>query len=458
MNSYSFARRMSVLGIVTVMISSIVSAGEPASRVVNVQDFPAFRQEALSSMQSEFQRVCDSRRDAAGMAEFVDRLALVDEVAERIVRRLQSTRSEVLGAIVNDIIDASKASSDRKGDAIIVSPMDLYLEYAARFQAPLSKPDIPASEAELLRRYYDAAVTAAETYVIRCGRTVAAVDKTAATDVVELYILMPFLHVPDERWSAQDIDRLSEWMKKPSALVAFEVLAIRTERPFTAVQLARYRTKTDWSDIQTARYLATKAADMVKEQNYRAAVCCRKAQVQLGEKAAAPAIVSEAYLALGELYSRMDHPELAAGTLEALLKEHPDTADWGQTATLRLKYLYEAKQFDQIQQDAPVYQADQRCKPWLPQIMYVAWVTYRHENKTESAQNTQRAFLESFPDNPLCADMYFASAMESLAGGDYAEASRLLDLIEYRFPTARVLKQVQNIKSRLSQTGQDKKE
>jgi outer membrane protein assembly factor BamD (BamD/ComL family) len=450
---------MSVLLIVAVVISSIVMAGEPpASRADSLPDFPAYRQEALSSMQSEFHRVCDSRRDATGMAEFMDRLALVDEVTDRIVCRLQFTRSEILGSIVDDILDSPKGGSAQKGDVIAVSPMDLYLEYAARFQAPLSMPDIPDSEADLLRRYYNAAVTAAETCVMRRGRTVAAVDKTAARDVVELYILMPFLHVPDERWSAQDIDRLSEWMKEPSALGTYEMLALRTERPFTAIQLARYRTRTDWGDLETARYLAMKASEMASGQNYRAAVCCRKAQVQVGEKAANPAVVSEAYLALGELYSRMGHPELAAGTLETLLKEHPNTADWGQTATLRLKYLYEAKQFDRIQQEAPVFQADERCKPWLPQIMYVAWVTYRHENKTESAQNTQRAFLELFPDNPLCADMYFASAMESLAAGDYAEASRLLDLIEYRFPTARIMKQVQNIKSRLSQTGQDKKE
>ena len=119
---------------------------------------------------------------------------------------------------------------------------------------------------------------------------------------------------------------------------------------------------------------------------------------------------------------------------------------------LRLKYHYESQQYDTIIEEAPTYQTDPRSKSYLPQILYISWVTHRRENRTDEAEQLQKTFLEKFPGHPLGADMFFASAMTALAASDYDEAQRLLDIIEYRYPESRILPKAKQIKNRIQKT------
>ena len=123
---------------------------------------------------------------------------------------------------------------------------------------------------------------------------------------------------------------------------------------------------------------------------------------------------------------------------------------------LTLKYLYEAKQFDQVAKESAKYRADTRSEAYLPQILYISWVTHRREGNAETAEKLQEMFLKKFPQHPLGADMHFSSAMSALANGNYAEALRLLEIVEYRYPKSRIASKVKKLQERLwkSQSGE----
>ena len=48
--------------------------------------------------------------------------------------------------------------------------------------------------------------------------------------------------------------------------------------------------------------------------------------------------------------------------------------------------------------------------------------------------------------------MYFSSAMTALASSDYAEAARLLEIVQYRYPESRLQTKVRKIQKRLQET------
>ena len=52
--------------------------------------------------------------------------------------------------------------------------------------------------------------------------------------------------------------------------------------------------------------------------------------------------------------------------------------------------------------------------------------------------------------------MYFASAMTAMASGDYEEADRLLEIVEYNYPSSRILQRVKGIRNRLEKAAEGK--
>src|SRR4051794_39939276 len=114
---------------------------------------------------------------------------------------------------------------------------------------------------------------------------------------------------------------------------------------------------------------------------------------------------------------------------------------------LRLKYLYVAHRFRDAAREAATYDADKRCKPYLPQILYLEWLTLRRLDRASDAKRAQATFFERFPENPLGADMYFADAMTAVAASDYDEALRQLEMIEARYATSKLIPRVKEIRA-----------
>ena len=294
---------------------------------------------------------------------------------------------------------------------------------------------------------------AASHYIAPRGCAMAAVNPKDAASIFGLCLVMPFLHIPDPEWSIEHVGMLPKPVRLPENLKIMEDLSLHLSRPYTAYQFYRYRTQSQEQEAACDYFLHT-AETLIRESDYLAGIHCLKAGIHMTKGKTGEDKVLDLHLKLAETLRNIGHIQLAGQEVKQVLELYPNSEQIGKLAVLRLKYLYEANQFKAIIQEAPGFQADERCRPYLPQILYIAWVTHRRENLTEEADRLQKIFLEQFPKHPLGADMHFASAMTALAQSDYDEALRLLEIIEYRYPDSRIMPKVKDIQQRLEKSKQ----
>ncbi len=434
----------------SVCVIAFLVCGELAS-AAGTEEFLAHKRSALEPMQAEYERICASLEYDVKMKQFRDRVARIDEVAALLIGRLESTTAGVFGGILGDIVDAPGGRSGMGRAAATSSARQIYTRFADRFSAELPVPSVTNKDMELLRRYYNTSIKAVEQYIVKHGEVSKAIEENAGRDVLELFIVMTLLHVPDRELSSVHVDWMPKWMKKPRPVAMFEEFSLHLGRPLTAAAFAQYG-KQPWETDKLCDYVEAKGRICMAAHQYAAAIECLVAGIEVAGKAGAEERAMRISLSLAGLHEKMAYPQLAAAALKPALELYPRSPDWGKAAMLRLKYLYEAGQYDQIVEDAHNYQANRRSGGYLPQILYISWVTHRRKENPEAAEKLQQTFLEKFSKHPLAADMYFASAISALAKGDYAEALRLLEIIEYRYPKSRIMPKAKRLQKRLRKT------
>jgi len=434
------------MAIFVVLISGICLADQR-------QSYQEFKQTALSSFEDQFSRLQKSHKDDGVLVSFSQRLELVDTVAQLLVESFESTRSDSLNSLLGDIVSISDSALKKPSQIGIMRAPDILSEYSSRFDTTISFSSLSKNEMIFLRKYYDTFAKMAGKYIAQRGRTVFAIDKTFGNNILELCLIMPFLHIPDEKWSQEDIGVLPAWMKTQSNLTVLELFSLHVRRPFTAYQISLSSGKGSqkrgvpqaYSD-----YLLSAAESRIKHRDFHAGLHCIRIGIKQAEASKKNETAIELRYRISDTLARIGHPGLAAKEILQLMKRYPTCSSWGRAAMFRIKYLYEAGDFNSIVNEAPEYREDKRCQNDLAQILYMSWVTHRRLNQADIASKLADQFLEKFPTHSLGADIHFASAMTAMASGDYEETSRLLEIIEYKYPKSRIQKKVKRIRERLS--------
>lgn len=438
-----------VTGLILLWISSIVAADE-------VADFQAYKSRKLAILQQEYSLIAAKYENNPNFKQFEQRLIRIDEVAVTVIKQFDFLKKSSMQSLFKKAPGRSVSASSKSIMGSSLSISDLIMQYQSVFTQSLPLPEVTESERNTLREYYNRAMNAASHYIAPRGCAVAAVNTNDASSILGLCLVMPFLHIPDSEWSIEHVEMLPKLMRLPDNLRILEDLSFHLTRPYTAYHFYRYRTKTQDPNA-ICDYFLHAAETLFKASDYRAGMHCLKAGIQIAKGKVDENKILDLHLKLAETLRNMGHIQLAAQEVKQALELYPGSDQIGKLAILRLKYLYEANQFKEIIQKAPKFQADERCRPYLPQILYIAWVTHRRENLSEEAYRLQKIFLEKFPKHPLGADMRFASAMTALAHSDYDEALRLLEIIEYRYPDSRIMPKVKDIQQRLEKSKQQTK-
>jgi tetratricopeptide (TPR) repeat protein len=409
-------------------------------------EYKAHKDKALAKHAQAYAQLASK----ADLRPFAERVGLVDEVAILLARRMTSTKTQVLDDVLKEILDSKKSVVAADAPRIVATAVDIYGEYVDRFQQEIQAPAVSHDGLAFLKQYYTDTIRAACDFVFQRGKVAAAAAPKAADEVAQLCAVLPLMETPEGSWSRQNVASLPPHMQGHQALAALEELAVQLRRPVTACQFAQADAGATWGAARIHQYFVSAAADRKKRRQYLPAASYLKAAVVHAEadknlRASAGGL----RIQLAELYDEMAHPELAAQTLAEMMQEHPADEDWGKAAMLRLKYLYSYGGFEEVVADGTRYVADKRAGGFGMQINYILWVTHRRLNHAEAAVRIQQEFIKSCPESTLCADMYFASAMTALAEGNYAEAGRILELIEYRYPKAPIAAKVKQIQERL---------
>lgn len=418
-----------------------------AAKADNVEElYKVFREKALSGHKDAYARL--NVGDTLGA--FNERVELVDEVALLLARRMTSTKAEVLDELLTDILNSKQSVLTDDRPRVLATPADIYNEYVDLFRQGLPAPPLSAADVTVLKLYYSDAIQGASEFVLQRGKVAAAADPKAADEVAQLCAVLALMEVPETQWSKANVQALPEHVRNPESLRAMEELAVQIRRPMTACCFAEVAAGQTWDAARKYAYFVSSVAERRKRRQYLPAVSYLSAAIGLAEdnkdlKAATGAM----YIELAELYEEMAHPKLAAQTLGEMMDKYPRDEQWGKSALLRLKYLYECNDLEALAGDGAKYVADARAKAYLLQIRYILWVTHRRLNHPDVAAKIQKDFVKSYPKSMLCADMYFASAMGALAEGDYTEAGRLLEVIEYRYPRSSIASKARQVQERL---------
>ncbi len=423
-------------------------------RADDTNDFAAYRKKHLSALQNDFKKVLNEHPNNQELKLFCTRLNLIDEVTNLLISRYQSTRSSSLQNLLDDIDGLPRVNANiQAAKSNYLSAFEVLAEYQSAFAQGLPKPNLPEKELKTLLDYYSASAQVAGNFIADRGRLVAAINPQDNIDILQLCLVMPFLHIADSNWAKSKINDLPDWMKTSENLVQLENFSLRVCRTHTAYQFMLFQLEENKSGIQVpsySDYLLTAATSLINAREYHAGIYCLKSGIALAEESKNEELGITLRFQLAELRCSIGHNGLAVEEMREILNRYPRSDSCSKAAMLYLKYLYESQQYEKILQIASTYQSDPRCEQYLPQILYVSWVTYRHEDRTDEADKIQKIFLEKYSNLILAADMYFASAMSALASSNYDEASRLLELIEYRYPDSRVMKKTEEIRKRLA--------
>jgi hypothetical protein len=438
-------------------VVALAIAATSASRV-SAQDpytteAASIRQAACQELQPEFDRITKAHSGDPGIKAVLDRLTLLDQASGAVLRDLRLRQS----AFINQSLATVGESNAHDKANQPIGAIKIIETYQSPIARPLNFSGLSASDRQTVDTYQATALQAQESRIESRAHVCLSTMGIDSAEIIRLAFIVPLLASQPSQDLSTAAPALPSWMTRPQALRMLEDLSLQYGRPRLAFALARRASAATMpSEGLEAGYLAfvnISADAMLRNTQYGAALACLRDGVAVAKNAKLDKEQVALSFRIAEVVEVTDSAKAAAQQMSSLqlICSNPD--DYGRAAMLKLKYLYEAQAFDGIPQEATTDVKDSRCASYLPQIMYIAWVTCRRQQGAD-AESWRKSFLQKFPDNPLGADMYFAAAMDSLASGQYSEASRLLKFIEYRFPNSKIIDKVREIRQRLDAVNQ----
>ena len=411
--------------------------------------FVTFRQEELGDLERRFAEaqadaaVADSMKAAKGTAE------IADAVVADVVTCYEQVRAAAVGSLVGEAILSRKQPKVATSHSEQVR--DLYVKYQDRLAKANSTP-ASAPQAQIATEYSEAVLAAAEKYVFLRGGELAAMG-IAGPVPAEYGVLMPLLCHADVTWSKDLVNGFPDWMRTVQSLKAAEQVCLRSGRPKAAYYLwVRQVSASETEGLDVGSYIAylhRRANACFGSKEFLNGIAILKAAIQLADQEGMADAAVESRFRLAEVYAMYGHSQLAAEEMKLILTTYPQQKDYGRAALTRLKYLYESNVFDRITEEAPALLQDKSAENYHPQILYIAWVASRRQDKQAQAKSLQEQLIRDYPSHPLCADVHFSSAMSLLAAGDYAGATRVLDMITERYPQTTVAGKAREIRTRI---------
>jgi len=437
--------KISNTAFVLLMMANIIYAD-------NILNFEDYKRKALAPYAAKFEKIKTTHKNDPQVAEFCEHVELIENVTTCLIDQFQTIRASSLNDLLDDIIIMSEEDASSEFHKSAMSAKEILTEYQMPFANELSLPSLVKAETETLRNYCSIAATLGSKYIANYGKIAADINETYAIDILELYLVMPFLYVVNQDWSEREIEILPEWMKTKKHLQTMEYFSLLLKRPWSAYCFALYN-KQHHNDPNTfidyGVYLAAMAKKLAQNSDFSASVYCFSLAIKLAEKAAQHDIVADLYFHRAKVLYSTGHFTPAAEHMKSILTSYPEFSYYAEVAMLRVKYLYEAGLYKEILQEAPGFREDNRCLAYLPQIIYISWLTSRDQNLPEQAEKLQEIFLKKFPEHILAKDMYFALAMAALSAGNYNESLHLLKIIEYRYPELPVVEKVKDIQEQI---------
>ena len=413
----------------------------------------AIRLAGCTQYQTDFDRtVLDHPNDPLVQAT-EQRLAAVDRAADAVLRDLRLHGAAFVEnslATVDGSLSAGDDSSRLIGAAKIVE------RFKADVASLSASTALNFSDSAILEKYLAVGSQTLADAIEQRGRSCMSVVGVDPHEVLQLSFILPMLACNTDRPLCAPAPVLPKWMASPKNLQALQSFAVESAMPKVAFALSRAASPTTPPDASTAYllFLKLEANQMQRTADYDAALTCLREAIALEKIRGQKAPEIQLAFSVGEVLEAAAEVQPAADAMARLRTICTKPDDYSLASLLRLKYLHEAGQSDLLLSEAAVDLTDPKCEGHLPQIMFIAWMTAR-QHQVKTVELWKKRLIDRFPDHPLAADIYFVTATDALAAGDYGQTSRLLQFIEYRFPRFKLMDQVKALEQRLGGVDQN---
>jgi hypothetical protein len=415
------------------------------------------RQKASEQYKTGFNQLAQRLKADARFKEFQERLSRLEAVAALILKDLAIHHADYVRrnmAIIGDGADENASKS--------MGALKIFAENQAGFSTGVPLPEIAEADQNFLEEYYAVNLAALKKHVAAKAQEYA--KGKDAPEIECLALVLPLLHCSDDLWSQNELDQLPTWLRRAEPRNVLMEFALKARRSRTAFMLSRTldvpatdssKSKLDAppGPVELEQYVnfLEKGADlMLRNKDWEKGLYYLDTASAAAHAAHLRERRTELRFRVAEVLNESGGPQKALDELEQLMRSESSDSDYGKAAMLRLKCLYALPDGNrQILAEAPAYMASPRCEKYLPQILYIAWSSSRNANKYDEAEVWRREFLNKYPAHPLGADIYFATAMSSLAAADYNGALRVFHFIEYRFPESKLMPRIKDIEQRL---------
>jgi len=397
-------------------------------------------------LQAEFDAIVAQKKDDPSIKALADRLAAIEEATRVAETALAGSRGKALDEIVQTAPGRAPAAKP-----VEITPADLLGRFGRRFAVPIPPMPIADPQREHLRELYKYRVNAAVEQLSVQAVRIAAVNASRAENAFGLALIPLWLSIPDDEWSFATTNLLPERLCKQHILAICERAALSARRPCTAFSFGLHADNKSESDATPAAFITyvRKATPVLtRNKRYDDALACLAAGTKAAH-AVDTATADEIALDYAQLLSDVNRPVDAATALKPLVDGKHDRPSFGRAVVLRLKFLYQANDHKSVMAEYRPFLDYPETKDFAPQILYIAWCAAR-QAQPDLESRLRKEFLDNFPTNPLGADIYFSTAMQALTASDYAEARRVLEYIEFRYPNSPLMPRVKEIQAKLA--------
>jgi len=420
-----------------------VAATEASTQVAT-----AIRQSGCKQYQSDFDRVVAAHADDPMVRWARQRLTAIDSAADAVLGDLRLHHSAFLDQTLATV---ERPSAEDEDAPRLIGAAQITENYRAAFSGLSSATALKSADRTILEEYLKVAALTQASFIQSHARACMSDVSVDAPEIIRLAFVLELLTSDQNQDFSAPSPPLPEWMSHPKQLRLLQTFAIESAYPRIAFALAHETSATAPADASTAyvSFLKQQTDALLRTAKYDVALVCLRDAITVARSEKQNGQAIQLSFRAAEVLETADGAQAAADEIARLRSSCAEPGDYARASMLRLKYLHEAGQHDILLAEASADLAEPRCEGYLPQIIFIAWMSARQQGGAD-VESWKKRFVERFPDHPLAADIYFISATDAVAAADYDQASRLLQFIVYRFPHYKLIDKVQTLEERLA--------
>lgn len=402
------------------------------------------RTQALELGDSLFKALLEQAPDNPALALLKQRLSVAEQINAIVISGTRPIPSSLLERIpgIEDLGLPPPLHAHGATRTLLPPPArELYWTHLRTFTGELALDDLPMQQATFLGRYYDLQM---QDSIMRIARQIIVADPNSSENTCYALVL-PLLYLcgRDNAWNL--IETFLALFSPNQLDVLWQFSLLQAERPQASAQIARYQARMTGQDFSLAAW-ALNAAD----------ACVTNHRPDLAQKLLYIAIdvtkdrskIAELRLKVAEGYARCGDFVVAARTCKQIADDLPDAPFYGKTMAMYFGYLAREAKADQIVTETQSALWDVRCKPYLPQILYLRWWALCKLNRQDEAVRIAQRLIEQYPGNPCIAPVLLERATDALARQQYDQCRQLLTKLTKDFPDTESARRAEEILAR----------